>query len=335
MRFLTRLSAVLPAIVLPAMLAIGFVGCPAQAASLRSMTTLHGPLVFVRDLFDDAGPNADRVLGPGPGPGDRIIVESAQLNAIARQFNISWRSISSGDRAVLEWPGRSLRKDEIVEAVKTAVTASGAPDNCEIDIPGFLPPTVPTETQIAVAVAQVDYDINTGRFTASLNATGENMNPITTRISGRVEEMADAPVTVARLLPETVLRAEDVRLARVRVSQVPSDAALSLDQIVGMQLRRAIPAGQPLHLADLTRPALVQRGAVVQIELSALGLSVTGQATALDAGAEGDRIRVQNVNSRAYLFADVIGPGQVRVAPEAPPALQTVPARANRTVRLP
>jgi len=56
----------------------------AQAASLRNVTTLHGPLVYVRDLFDDAGPNADRVLGPGPAPGDRIIVEAPQLNAIAR-----------------------------------------------------------------------------------------------------------------------------------------------------------------------------------------------------------------------------------------------------------
>ncbi len=73
-----------------------------QAASLRTMTTLHGPNVYVRDLFDDAGTNADRVLGPGPGPGGRIVVEAPQLNAIASQYSVAWLSVSRADRAVLE-----------------------------------------------------------------------------------------------------------------------------------------------------------------------------------------------------------------------------------------
>lgn len=312
----------------------GLYGVSAQAAALRSVTTLHGPIVFLRDLFDDAGPNADRVLGPGPVPGDRIVVEAAQLNAIARQFNISWRSVSSADRAVLEWPGRPLRREEAVDAVRIAVTAAGAPEDSDIDIQGFNPPTVPSETKIGLTVSQIDYDSGSGRFTAALTLTAENMNAINTRISGRAEEMAEAPVAITRLQPDTVLRAEDVRIARLRATQVTAEVASSLSQVVGMQLRRPVAAGQPLRLADLSRPALVQRGAVVQIELTALGLSVTGQATALDPGAEGDRIRVQNNNSKAFLFAEVIGPGQVRVAPEAPAAQQSVPAKSKgRVVR--
>ena len=114
--------------------------------------------------------------------------------------------------------------------------------------------------------------------------------------------------------------------ARVRAALLQNEVARSLDQIVGMQLRRPVAAGQPLRLADLIRPPLVQRGATVQIELSSAGLSVTGQAVALDAGAEGEKIRVQNLTSRAFLFAEVVGPGQVRVTPDAPAALQTAPA---------
>jgi flagella basal body P-ring formation protein FlgA len=320
-----------PFLILAAALACG----DCYAASLRSMSTLHGPLVFVRDLFDDAGPNADRVLGPGPAPGDRIIVEAAQLNAIARQFNIAWRSVSSADRAVLEWPGRSLRFDEAMEAVKAAVTAAGAPEDCEIDLPGFSPPTVPAEAKVSLAVAQMDYDGITRRFTASLSITAENMNPISMRVGGRVEEMVEAPVPLTRVLAETVLRAEDLRIARIRAALLPSEAAMSVDQLVGMQVKRPVPAGQPLRLADLSRPALVQRGAIVQIELDAYGLTVTGQAVALDAGAEGERIRVQNANSKAYMFADVVGPGKVKIAPGAPAASSTLPARADKTVRRP
>jgi len=306
----------------------------ALAASLRGMTTLHGPVVILRDLFDDAGPNADRVLGPGPVPGDRIVVEAAQLNAIARQFNVQWRSVSAADRAVLEWPGRPLRLEEAIEAVKAAVTGAGASEDIDIDIPGFAPPMVPVDTEVSVAVSQLDFDHGTGRFTAALTVTGEAMNAITMRISGRVETMAAAVVAVTRLVPETMLRPDDVRAVRMRASRVPDQAVISADQVAGMQLRRPVAAGQPLRLADLMRPPLVQHGSIVQVELRDGGLAVTAQATALDDGAEGERIRVQNVNSRVFAYADVIGPDRVRIVigTATPNAL---PIRADRRVRTP
>jgi len=306
----------------------------AEAAALRTMTTLHASNVYVRDLFDDAGPSANQLLGPGPEPGGRIIVESAQLNAIARQYGVEWRSISRADRAVLEWPGHPLRREDAIEAVRIALTAVGAPDDYEIDIPGFSPPVIPFEALSVPTVSQLDYDSNTGRFTAMLSVTGAGMNPINTRISGRAEEMAEAPVAVTRLLPETVLRADDVHMSRVRAAQIRTEIARSVEQIVGMELKRPVPAGQPLQLADLTRPALVQRGAIVQIQLTAGGLSVSGQAVAIDAGAVGDQVRVQNINSRALLMAEVIGPGQVRVTPDAAPALPNSTVRFNRNTIL-
>jgi len=305
-------------------------GTQAQAAALRSMTTLHGPTVYLRDLFDDAGTNAGSMLGPGPGPGGRIIVEAAQLNAIARQFDVAWRSASGADRAVLEWPGRPLRKEEAIEAVRIAIMAANPAGDTDIVLPGFSPPMVPVEVTAVSTVSQLDYDTSTGRFTAALTVTGEGMKPIDSTISGRVEEMVEAPVALTRLLPETVLRPNDLRIARLPSSLVPNEVAHSLDQIVGMQLRRPVAAGQTLRLADLTRSPLVQRGSTVQIELSSPGLTVTGQAIALDAGADGEQVRVQNTTSHAFLFAQVIGPGQVRVTPDAPPALPTAPARFDR-----
>jgi hypothetical protein len=43
--------------VLIALLCLAVTGA-AQATSLRTMTTLHSPNVYLRDLFDDAGRNA-------------------------------------------------------------------------------------------------------------------------------------------------------------------------------------------------------------------------------------------------------------------------------------
>src|ERR1051326_7004331 len=116
---------------------------PAQGAVLKTVATLQGPQVYLRDLFADAGANADRILGPGPGPGGRIVVEARQLKAIARQYGVDWQPISSADRAVLEWPGRPLKREDAIAAARAALVARGAAPDCEVAIPGFNPPIIP------------------------------------------------------------------------------------------------------------------------------------------------------------------------------------------------
>src|SRR5271165_1739372 len=309
-------------------------GPVAQAASLRTATTMHGQNVYLRDLFDGAGRNADRLLGPGPAPGDRIVVEAAQLDAIARQYDVAWRSISSGDRAVLEWPGQPLSRDTVIEAVRAAVAATGDSSDDDIEMPEFSPPTVPAEATPGLTVSQLERDKNTGGFAALLTVAAGGMTPIYLCISGRIDPMIEAPVSVARLPKDSLIRAEDLRMGRVPKTVSESGIARSVEQIVGMQLHRPITAGQPLRLSDLTRPALVRKGELIRVELSAAGLSVAGQVIAIDAGADGEVIRVQNINSRLFLFARVVGPGQVSVTPDAPAAFQTIPARFDRRVNM-
>lgn len=285
----------------------------AHAASLRTMTTLHGPNVYLRDLFDNAGRYADRLLGPGPAPGGRIVVQAPQLDAIARQYDVHWRSISEGDRAVLQWPGQPLSKDIVLDALRAEIKAAGEAGEFDIDIPDFVPPVIPAEATPVPTVSQLDLDSNTGRFSAMLVVTGKAMNRVQMPLSGRVAEVVEAPVCATRLLPETVIRAGDLRMGRIRKTLLQYEIARSIDRIVGMQLRRPVAAGMPIRLEDLVRPVLVQRGGVVRLELQAADLFISSQAVALEAGAAGDIIRVQPKSSSAVVTAQVTAPGQVSV----------------------
>ena len=154
---------------LPVALLVLCLGSAGHAATLRTTTTLHGPTVRLADLFDDAGANAQRVLGPGPGPGGRIVVEAAQLGAIARQFHVDWRPASSADRAVLDWPGRPLRREVALDAVKAALLAAGASADCDVELTGFAPPLVPVDGEPQAVVSDLDYDAGAGRFSAVLS----------------------------------------------------------------------------------------------------------------------------------------------------------------------
>jgi flagella basal body P-ring formation protein FlgA len=299
----------------------------AQAASLRTATTLHSANVYLRDLFDESGRNADRLLGPGPAPGERIVVQAAQLDAIARQYDVAWRSISSGDRAILEWPGQPLAPEAVAAAVREALATTGDRSDYDIDLPDFSPPTVPAGAPPGLLVSQLEFDRGNGRFAALLTVTAEGMKPMIMRIGGRAEAMIEAPVAVARLKQEAIVRAEDLRMGRVASAASERDVARSMDQIVGMQLVRPIAPGQKLLLSDLTRPLLVRKGTLVQAELSAGSLSIAGQVLAVDAGGAGEVVRVQNVTSHLYLFARVTGPGRVMVTADGSGASQAIPAR--------
>ncbi len=292
-----------------------------EAATLRPMTTLTSPMVRVADLFDDAGPSAARVLGSGPAPGARIVIEAAQLAAIARQFGIDWRPNGGGERAVLDRPGRMLPREDVLAALRIAFAATGAAADGEIDLPGFATPLIPTEARTAVAVEQLDLDGASGRFTALLSITGEGMSTIRHRASGTLIEMIEVPVAAHRLVAGALLRPDDLQTVRIRASLVQGEIARSAGQVAGLAPRRQINAGQPVPVAELTRPMVVGKSTKVAMQLLAPGLQLLAQGLALEAGAIGDRIQVLNTSSRAIVEAQVVGIDRVRVEQGSVPML--------------
>ena len=297
-------------------------GSPAIAASLRPLTTLQAPVVRLSDLFDDAGPEAARVLGTAPAPGGRIVVEAAQLAAIARQFGVEWRPSSTSDRAVLDRPGKLLAREPVLAALREALTAISAPADADIELPGFTAPLVPPEAEPQAAIEQLNFDAGTGRFTGMLAVTAENMPTLRLRLSGTVQEMVEVPVLVHRLLSGSVIGPADLQMTRVRAGLVRGDVARSPAQAVGLAVRRQVMPGQPLLLAELGRLAAVQKGAHVTMQLQAPGLTLLAQGQALESGGIGDRIQVLNPTSHVVVEAEVVAPDRVRVTPGTTPVTQ-------------
>jgi flagella basal body P-ring formation protein FlgA len=291
----------------------------AHAATLRTTTTLQGPQVYLRDLFDEAGINADRVLGPGPGPGGRIIVEARQLKAIARQYSVDWQPISSADRATLQWPGRPLSREEALAAVRSALVILGAAPDCDVEIPGFNPPIVPANGSSVPIVSQLDYDREQGRFTALLAISADGMDAISVRIGGQVSDVVELPVAVARLPAGTIASSDDIRMTRLHANTVHDEVARDSASVIGMQLKRQLQPGVPIPIAELMRPSQVNRGDPVQLQLEVGALSLNGQGIALETGAAGERIRVRNISSQAVIEAVIVAPGVVRVVPGTAP----------------
>jgi flagella basal body P-ring formation protein FlgA len=313
---------------------------PATAATLRSATTLAGPTVLLSDLFDGAGVQADRVLGPGPAPGGHIIVEAPQLEAIARQFGVDWRPASPGDRAMLDRPGRPLPREAVTAALRMALLGDGpvADADVQLDLAGYIAPMVPLEGRFAPSVDQLDRDPASGRFTAALSVATGPSDSVQFRVNGQLRVLQTLPVLTRHKLAGEMITADDLRLARVPLTQVQAEVARQPAQAVGLAVRRQLAPGQPVALADLGPPLLVIRGGAVTMVLDGDGLSLSAMGQALESGGMGDRVHVLNPTSRAMVDAEVVGTARVRVVPgsiSVLPAGRSTPPRGGDLAGLP
>ena len=292
----------------------------AEAATLKTFTTLQDGVVRLSDLFDGAD---SRPIGPAPGPGGRITVESRQLGAIAKMFGVDWMPNSPADRAVLERAGRSLTKADVIGPLRVALQAMGAPRDGEIDLPGFTSALLPAGALPELEFTGLTFDAGSGRFSTLLVATPEGAPAVQVRLAGRVQEMVELPVPIRAMAPGEIVGPKDLQWTRMRAGLGRGELVRYPAQAEGQALRRAVQPGQPLQVADLGRPIAVLKNAPLMLSLESPGLSLTAQGVAAEAGGVGDVVKVRNPFSRVVVDAEVTGPGRARVLarPGAPAQL--------------
>ncbi|MBU8537661.1 flagellar basal body P-ring formation chaperone FlgA [Falsiroseomonas tokyonensis] len=284
-----------------------------EMARLRPFAMVEDATVKLEDLFEGLGARGATPLGPAPAPGQQLVVEAAQLAAIARRNNIAWRPSGGADRVVLDRPGRALAREDVMEPLRIALRAQGAEEEAELELQAFNAPLIPAAAFPQVAVEQVVFDPATQRFGASLAVMAEGMATQRLRVAGRAVVTAEMLVAARRLAAGEVLQPEDVRLQRVAATQLRPGVASRVDQAVGQALRRPAAPGQPLMMVNLSQPLVVERGSTVTMQYDIPGLAVTAQGRAMEGAARGALVPVMNLGSRIVVEARVIGPGRVRV----------------------
>lgn len=76
---------------------------------------------------------------------------------------------------------------------------------------------------------------------------------------------------------------------------------------------RAVPAGRVLTWRDLSRRTLVRRGQVIEVAAIAGSLSITMKALAMENGAEGEMVKVRNLDSKKEFNALVTADSRAQV----------------------
>ena len=292
------------------------------APALRANVQVSGDIVRIGDLIDNAGAASQIAIYRAPDLGTTGSLQVAQvINALRahRVIGVDTRNLSEisvtrlarsiDGKDIEAQVGRALeRRNGLGDAANLSLTFDRDPGDLRLDA-GFTG---------AMQPASVRYDNRNGRFDVTLEIASDNgLGATKLRFTGTAVETVEAAVLARNVERNEVLKSSDVVIERRPKSEVGVDAA-TRERALGMQARRQLRAGQPVRIADLVKPDLVQRDQAVTLIYESPGLYLTVRGKAIEGGTEGDVVNVMNLQSKRTVAGVVTGRGQVTISVAAP-----------------
>jgi flagella basal body P-ring formation protein FlgA len=121
------------------------------------------------------------------------------------------------------------------------------------------------------------------------------------------------PVAARALERGFLLRAADLEMRSAPILQRNGIAPLKIADLVGKELLRPLPAGQPIVRDFVQSPRLVNRNDKITIKAVAAGVVVSTIGKALEDGGQGDNILAEELLSKEKLVTRVTGYQMVEV----------------------
>lgn len=315
------LGAATLALLAAALLSIVGPAAAAETPKLRAAVAVSGDVVTLGDFFDDAGALADRPLFRAPDLGTTGPVAAARVVEMARAAGLAEADAGGLIEVSVTRLARPVEAAEIARMIAVeALRRPGRPEDLGIDDVdvAFDAPVEPRSADLRasepVRLVSLSLVPQTGRFDALVQIDqGEKSDRI--RLRGLLVETMPVTVLTRSLARGDTVVADDLRVERQprnRLGRIHTVVAPS--EVVGLQARRPLRAGQPIVASEFMRPQVVARGDIVTLVYRSAALQITGRGQALQPGAVGDLVPVLNPQSKRTLHGTVTGNGLVEIA---------------------
>jgi flagella basal body P-ring formation protein FlgA len=239
---------------------------------------------------------------------------TSQRNSSNRWFRLGvacWVVLMLGWSAAFAAPrqdGQTIDPKTIRDAVKAYILRNAPWDSKQMRIKEirFKEPVQVPSGRITLQVAapkHMDW-IGGTPFTVHIRVQGQDVKRLT--VPALIEVWSDVVVSTKPLGRFQPIQRDDIRLQRMNLAGVPSNAVVSLEQALGRRANRSIAPDCVLRRDQIELAPVVKRGDIVQVvaETPMLRISVKGMAK--QDGAKGDRIEVINLRSKKVIYAQVV-----------------------------
>ncbi|MDE2063322.1 MAG: flagellar basal body P-ring formation protein FlgA, partial [Bradyrhizobium sp.] len=270
------------------------------APVLRAQVNVEGDIVRVGDMVENAGMAAQIAIYRSPDLGTTGTLPTAQIISVLQAHQVIGVDTRGIKSVTVTRLARTIGAKEIESQVAHAIEhRGGLGDAADLSLTfdrDLQDVRLEAWNNGALEPVRAHYDPRNGRFDVTFEISNDNNSTRTRlRFSGVAVEMLDAAVLTRNVDRGEVLKASDVVVERRPKAEMGSDAAATRGHAVGMQMRRPLRAGQPLRIADIAKPDLVQKDDNVTLIYETAGIYLTARGKAVDTGSEGDTVTVLNL----------------------------------------
>ena len=303
--------------------------------ALRASVTVAADIVTIGDLVENAGPVADIPVFRAPDLGTTGAVSTDRVIEAIRPHQLIDIDTRGLAEVVVTRSARTITPQEISDRIAQVLSTQyqlGAAHNISLN---FDLPVHPLEVESTASgdlqVLALNYDMRSGRFDVTFSLPSSLvLRRRPAHFSGVAMQTVDA-VTVDRPIERgQVLEASDLTVLQRPKAQ--SGGLADMKSAVGQAARHQLRPGQPIQVADLMKPNIVQRDDTVTLVYEAPGLVLTLRGKAQEAGALGDTISVLNQQTKRTVQGVVSGPGRVTVANATLHLSENVPDQGRTVV---
>ena len=290
--------------------------------AIKEEAVVKGSLITLGEIADITGTDPNRIeglrelkLGSAPPPGTSLMLTQRllgiRLAGTGADFSeVTWQTppvvtVTSGSQTV--------RGEELAAVVKRSLMTKLVGDGeVTLDILA-----IPADLQVPLGAIQYTIGIPGGvRFAGptatyvTINVDGRRFHSVLVR--AEVKRYQQVVVAARPIDAQEIITSEALRLERMDTGRLASYITDG-NQVLGLASRRSVAIGTPITSSMVVKPILIKRGALVTIVARMGDIEVTAAGQALQDGAHGQLIRVQNMNSKRMIAAQVVDASTVLV----------------------
>lgn len=285
---------------------------------------VNGPVLTLGEIAQITGEDEAKIsalkalrLGSAPKPGGRLV--------LTRELLGTRLAASGADLGGITWSVPEsiviTANSQVVAGQKIADTAFEAlvkrlnirENKRQIELVSFSEDVAAPIGEIGLK-AEIPYGIRKSGLTivnVIITCDGRIYDKVSLRYNVKVFE--DIVIASKQIAPQEALTTENLTYQRTDIARLSGAYVTDISKLTGLTAKRPIASGTLITDSLLKKPILVKRGTNVTISAHSGAIAITASGQALQDGAEGQVIRVQNTNSKRIVTAKVMGEGLVQI----------------------
>lgn len=295
------------------------------AVRLLDGVGIESSTIFLRDIADITGGNPSLIkkiesieIGRAPLPGKSRQIDRGYLNIRLKQNNIDLSQVNfeGNDRIEVKRSFVEIDKERIKDIVLDYIYKNNPWEKERLTVR-----TVNVKDNVILSKGKMSYRVinqkgkdflGTLLLSVIFEVNGEEQKKIF--VTADIDVLTEVVVANRPIKRRKLITENDVRLQEMDLADLSSNTIMNLEEVLGKRTKREISPNLVLRTDLIEFPPLIKRGDVVLMIAESDCIRITSIGKAQEEGLRGERIKVENLNSRKQIYAEIIDHNTVKVA---------------------